>query len=174
MWGAKVNFPRAEFEQRYAQLRGELARIDADALLVTGEASFNHFTGYIAAHPWVSFSRNLIALLPREQPPILIVPASLEREARAESWIEQIYLAEAIGETPIDTLAAAVRDLGLHNARIGAELGYEQRLGISLLDFQRLQESLPAAHFIDALPRSGLCECASHRPRSIACAKLAG
>ncbi len=147
-----MNFPRAEFEQRYARLRDELTRIDADALLVTSEANFNYFTGYIAAHPWVSFSRNLIALLPREQPPALIVPASLAREARAESWIEQIYPAEAIGEAPVATLVAALGDLGLHDARIGSELGHEQRLGISPCDFQRLQETLPEARFVDAAP----------------------
>lgn len=145
-----MNFPRAEFEQRFTRLRGELERIDADALLVTNEANFNYFTGYIAAHPWVSYSRNLIAILPRDGEPALIVPASLEREARDQSWIERIYPAEAIGRAPVETLAVAFRDLGLQDARIGAELGYEQRLGISLLDYQRLQAALPEAAFVDA------------------------
>jgi Xaa-Pro aminopeptidase len=44
----------------------------------------------------------------------------------------------------------AFRDLGLQKARIGAELGYEQRLGISVLDFQRLKAALPKAAFVDA------------------------
>jgi Xaa-Pro aminopeptidase len=145
-----VNFPRAEFERRYSRLREELARIHADALLVTGEANFNYFTGYIAAHPWVSYSRNLIAILPREGEPALVVPTSLEREAREHSWIERIYPAEAIGRAPVETLAAAFGDLGLRNARIGAELGYEQRLGISVLDYQRLLAALPEAEFVDA------------------------
>lgn len=145
-----MNFPRQEFAQRYARLQEALARIDADALLVTNEANFNYFTGYVVAHPWVSYSRNLLAILPRERPPALIVPAFLANEARRESWIAQVYETSEIGEAPIDVVVNAFDDLGLRQGRIGAELGYEQRLGISALDFQRLQAALPEATFIDA------------------------
>lgn len=147
-----MTFTRAEYERRYKNLQDELARIGADALLVTSEANFTYFTGYVAAHPWVSFSRNLIAILPREREPVLVVPASLESQAREQTWIESISPAEAIGEAPVDVIASAFRELGLAKARIGAELGYEQRLGISLLDYQRLLAALPDAAFIDAAP----------------------
>jgi Xaa-Pro aminopeptidase len=147
-----VNFPRSEFEQRYARLREELSRIEADALLVTNEANFNYFSGYIVAHPWVSYSRNLIAILPRDGAPALVVPTFLVGEARSQSWIEQVYSSSDIGQAPIGALVAAFHDLGLGKGRIGAELGYEQRLGISPLDFQRLQEALPAVQFVDAAP----------------------
>jgi Xaa-Pro aminopeptidase len=133
-------------------LREELERIDADALLVTSEANFNYFTGYIAAHPWVSYSRNLLAILPREAPPVLVVPASLESQAREQTWIEQITTFTEIGRAPVATLAMLFQELGLAGARIGAELGYEQRLGISLSDYQRLQDVLPGARFVDAAP----------------------
>lgn len=145
-----MNFPRAEFEARYARLQEALGQIGADALLVTSEANFNYFTGYIAAHPWVSFSRNLLAILPREAPPALIVPASLEQQARDQTWIEQIVPFTTIGHAPVETIAATARALGLGEGRIGAELGYEQRLGVSYLDFQRLQAALPKATFVDA------------------------
>ena len=61
-----MNFERAEFEQRYAHLQRALERENLDALLVTHEANFNYFTGFLVQHSWVSFSRNLIALLPGE------------------------------------------------------------------------------------------------------------
>jgi Xaa-Pro aminopeptidase len=145
-----VNFARSEFEHRHERLRQELLRIGADALLVTSEANFNYFAGFIAAHPWVSYSRNLIAILPREAPPALIAPAFLADEAARQSWIERIVPTTEVGAAPVRTIVDVVRELGLARARIGAELGYEQRLGISYLDFQRLQESLPEAAFIDA------------------------
>lgn len=145
-----MNFPRAEFERRYERLREELLRVDADALIVTSEANFNYFTGYVAAHPWVSYSRNLIAIMPRETPPALVVPAFLADEAASRSWIDRVFPATEVGQAPIETLVTAFQELGLHDARIGAELGYELRLGISYLDFQRLQEALPAARFVDA------------------------
>lgn len=145
-----MTFARAEFEQRYARLRDELGKLGADALLVTDEASFNYFTGYIAAHPWVSYSRNLIAILPVDSPPVLIVPASLEGQAREQTWIEEIVTFTSIGHAPVATMVEVLQARGLGNGRIGAELGYEQRLGISLLDYQRLQDALPGAEFVDA------------------------
>lgn len=145
-------FSADEYRQRYARLQAALGEIGADALLVTDEASFNYFTGYIAAHPWVSYSRNLIAILPRESPPLLIVPASLEAQAREQTWIEEVRTFDTIGFAPVAEMAAAFQDRGLAAARIGAELGYEQRLGISVLDYQRLQETLPKATFVDGAP----------------------
>jgi Xaa-Pro aminopeptidase len=148
--GGNVNFPKAEFEERYSRLQEALGRIGADALLVTSEANFNYFTGYIAAHPWVSFSRNLLAILPREAPPAIIAPAFLADEARDQSWIEQVIPSTEVGAAPLPALIGAVRELGVAEGRIGAELGYEQRLGVSYLDFQRLQAALPKATFVDA------------------------
>lgn len=147
-----MGFAATEYRQRYEHLRTALGEIDADALLVTSEANFNYFTGYIAAHPWVSFSRNLIATLPREGAPLLIVPASLEGQAREQTWIAEIRTCETIGAAPVEAMTAAFHDLELAAGRIGAELGYEQRLGISQLDYQRLLNALPAATFVDAAP----------------------
>ena len=147
-----MGFAVAEYRQRYERLQTALGKLDTGALLVTSEANFNYFTGYIAAHPWVSFSRNLIAILPRESPPLLIVPASLEGQAREQTWIEEIRTFDTIGFAPVDEMTTAFRDRDLANARIGAELGYEQRLGISPLDYGRLQAALPEAAFVDAAP----------------------
>ena len=61
-----MSFERAEFEQRYLQLQRALEQDGLDALLVTHEANFNYLTGFHVQHSWVSFSRNLIALLPGE------------------------------------------------------------------------------------------------------------
>jgi Xaa-Pro aminopeptidase len=62
--GQTMNFERAEFEQRYARLQRTLDQDDLDALLVTHEANFNYVTGFVVQQSWVSFSRNLIAVLP--------------------------------------------------------------------------------------------------------------
>src|SRR5215207_2921303 len=97
-------FAPAEYRKRYERLQTALREIDADALLVTSEANFNYFTGYIAAHPWVSYSRNLIAILPREAPPLLIVPASLDEQAREQTWIGDIRTYDTIGSAPIETM----------------------------------------------------------------------
>lgn len=147
-----MNFERSEFERRHARLQAALARHDLDALLVTHEANFNYFTGFVVQHSWVSFTRNLIALFPRGEAPVLVVPTSLAEEAPHESWIERVEAHGVTGAAPVDLVARLCRALGLERARIGAELGYEQRLNLSYVDFQRLRAALPSASFVDAAP----------------------
>jgi Xaa-Pro aminopeptidase len=43
-----------------------------------------------------------------------------------------------------------VEDLGIRTGKIGAELGGEQRLGISYRDFCRISQALPGIEFVDA------------------------
>jgi Xaa-Pro aminopeptidase len=145
-----MNFERAEFEQRYARLQRALEQDDLDALLVTHEANFNYFTGFIVQQSWVSFSRNLIAVLPREGEPVLLAPASLASEARVDGWIERVAPHDVVGAAPVERIAEVCRDLGLDQARIGAELGYEQRLNLSYRDVERLKVLLPDAELVDA------------------------
>src|SRR5258708_23981982 len=150
--GQTMNFERAEFEQRYVRLQRALERDDLDALLVTHEANFNYFTGFIVQQSWVSFSRNLIALFPRKGAPVVLAPASVASEARANGWIERVEPHDVVGAAPVERLAELCRDLGLDPARIGAELGYEQRLNLSYRDVERLKALLPSVELVDAAP----------------------
>jgi Xaa-Pro aminopeptidase len=147
-----MNFERGEFEQRYARLQRALEQDGLDALLVTHEANFNYFTGFIVQQSWVSFSRNLIALLPRAGSPVVLAPTSLASETRENGWIEQVEAHDVVGAAPVERLAQVCRDLGLDRGRIGAELGYEQRLNLSYRDVEQLKALLPEAELVDAAP----------------------
>src|SRR5262249_12197430 len=149
---ATMNFDRSEFDHRYGRLRAALETAGLDALLVTHEANFNYFTGFVVQQPWVSYSRNLVAILPRDDPPALLVSRSLADEARRETWIERVESHDALGEAPVELIARVCRDLGLTRARLGAELGYEQRLNLSYRDVERLEAALPDATLVDASP----------------------
>src|SRR5262252_5362598 len=98
----------------------------------------------------MSYSRNLVAILPRDKPPALLVSRSLVDEARRETWIERIEGHDALGEAPVVLIARICRDLDLARARLGAELGYEQRLNLSYRDVERLQAAMPEATLVDA------------------------
>jgi Xaa-Pro aminopeptidase len=147
-----MNFGHSEFDHRYGRLRAALEIAGLDALLVTHEANFNYFTGFVVQQPWVSYSRNLVAILPRDGPPALLVSRSLADEARRETWIERVEGHDALGEAPVELIARVCRDLGLTRARLGAELGYEQRLNLSYRDVERLQAAMPDATLVDASP----------------------
>ena len=49
-------------------------------------------------------------------------------------------------------LADLIREAGLDRGRIGAELGAEQRLGVTQDEFGALRDALPDARIVDAAP----------------------
>ena len=71
-------------------------------------------------------------------------------EARANSWVEEVRTYERLSVAPIAELDALLRDRGLHGARIGAELGFEQRMGLPFSEFERVRDELAPTTFVDA------------------------
>src|SRR5207247_10114754 len=57
---------------------------------------------------------------------------------------------ERLDRAPTDELAAWLADLGLAGGRLGLELGYEQRLDLTVADFRALGAALPGAELVDA------------------------
>jgi Xaa-Pro dipeptidase len=51
---------------------------------------------------------------------------------------------------PVAELARILDELGLRGRRIGAELGFEQRLGLPFDEFERLRAELAPTQFVDA------------------------
>jgi Xaa-Pro aminopeptidase len=52
----------------------------------------------------------------------------------------------------LSELGRVFDDLGLRTARIGVELGFEQRLGIPVAEYERIRAEFPRARFDDAAP----------------------
>ena len=139
-------FPDSEFRQRLARAKEEMAERALDALFITDGLNFFYFTG---GSPPFSNARPHIALLPKDGEPLLVVPEVSKEALRLESWISTLKSHLTFG-APIEMLKEMFRELGVESGRIGCELGKEQRLGISLSDFDRLKASLPDAQFVDA------------------------
>ncbi len=144
-------FSNSEMKRR-ARRAGELMRRDGlDALMVTGDfsASMNYF--YLSGHNprdyQSNFSRPHIMILTQDGRAALLVYGVNFENAQEESWVSDVrkYAPPFSGEALVDP----IQDLGLVNARIGAELGVDQRLWIPYLEFQRLQRALPSASFVD-------------------------
>ena len=146
---AATPFAPTEFAERFERLRIALEDRRLDALLVTAQSNFDYFTGFVVAHPWVSLSRNVVAILTRDGRATLIVPTFLEGEARPGSWIDDIRLHQTIGAAPVDAIAEAARALGLGGAHWrGART--RARLNLSHVDLERLQHALAPAVLVDA------------------------
>ena len=142
-------FPRAEYEVRWRRARELMGRAGLDALLVTSEANYRYLSGHHSAF-WLSKARPMMLLLPREPPPILFLTTNQLPQAAFMSPVQDIRSWDGFMAEAIPVLADAIREAGLGRGRIGAELGFKQRLGIPVTEFQRLQALLHEAAFVDA------------------------
>ena len=65
-------------------------------------------------------------------------------------WDGELREYPKVGKMPIEIVKKAFEEIGCKMGRVGAELGREQRLGISYQDFIKVQDALPAISFADA------------------------
>ncbi len=140
-------FPKMEYEKRWECAGKAMADKGLDALLITNADNFTYFSG---GHGDFSFSRPTLMLIPGEDEPIVMVHEFFEASQRRESWVADIRTYTAMQGAPVDLIKSVFGEKKLGSARIGGELGREQRLGLSYNDFVEIKEGLPKARFIDA------------------------
>lgn len=149
--------PLRLFENDELRARADRARIlmeeeGLDALMVTGDFSagmnYYYLSGHLPRDYQLNYSRPHVMVLPREGEAFLYVYGVNVENARMTSWVDEIltYDPPFTGKG----LAEAMAERGLGSARIGAELGLDQRLFIPVADLRALEEALPGATFVDA------------------------
>jgi Xaa-Pro aminopeptidase len=141
--------PASEFNARHARAAEAMQRRHLDALLVTAEPHIYYFSGHRPVVPWSTATRPTFCLVPADGEPVLIVHAVWAGGAAADSPLRDIRSFTETTEPPLAHLADCLKDRGLSKARIGMELGYEQRLGMSWVDYGRLQATLPGVEWVD-------------------------
>src|SRR5919112_5482745 len=145
-------FQPDELRGRAARARELMTEHGLDALLVSGDfsagANYYYFSGHLPRDYQQNFSRPHLMVLPAEGDPFLYVYGVNVENAREMSYVEDVvaYAPPFDG----DTLAGVLRDRGLGAARIGAELGTDQRLWMPLAEFRAMEAALPEARFVDA------------------------
>jgi Xaa-Pro dipeptidase len=143
-------FSKSEFDRRHRLAREFMRKIGLDAVVVTGEENYTYFTGATSLIPWRSFTRPVFCLLPLENEPVILVSKALEDATKQVSSVSDIRVHTAPIGLPGEVVAVLIKDKGLENAKIGFELGYEQRLGLPYNDFFKTIEALPHVVFEDA------------------------
>ncbi len=143
------DFPKAEFEARYAKARALMADRGLDALLVTERLNYQYFSGHRSEQNAVDKIRSYMFVLPREDEPAIITMPFEVAQVEATCFVDRIRTTGALTGHP-EFIAGTLRDLGLSRARFGTELGREQYLGISYLGLQEMMAALPDATFEDA------------------------
>lgn len=152
------HFPLAEYEDRLARLQSELQKSGMDAALLTTEPNVAYTTGLLSGY-WICTMHDDVqcAVIPADpdREAVLLVADHLEQTAWT-SCIEQVRVWSQFtgggGKGAVETMAAALRDLGLETGRIGVEIGPHERPGWSPPFFQALQASLPKVSWADNAP----------------------
>jgi len=143
-------FDVEEYKARHTKAIQLMGENNLDALLITAETNINYFSGYKPWASWTTFTRPSLLIIPKRQQPVLVVQDIWTGAARKDSWIEDVRGYMRLSELPFDIISDVFQGLGIDKGRIGAELGYEQRLGISYNDFTQVQSILPKCKFVDA------------------------
>ena len=147
-WSA---FSKADIEKRWARARAAMAEEGLDALLITGEENFQYFTGSTGTLGYhYSCTRPAVLVFPREGEAAAVAGEMLTHSLGMTTPVRDLRGYVAIERFPYAMVIEALNDLVGAKARIGAELGHEQRMGMPVGDYLSVVQALPQASFVDA------------------------
>jgi Xaa-Pro dipeptidase len=147
-------FEDSELIARAERARSLMEESSLDALLVSGDfsAGMNYYwlSGHMPRDFQLNHSRPHLMVLPLRGEPFLYVYDVNAANARDLSWVDEVVPYTP----PFDgtALGSVLRDRGLESARIGAELGEDQRLFYPALALRELGVECPAVELVDAAP----------------------
>ncbi len=142
-------FALQEYDARLQRARQAMQQRGLDCLLMTASANVEYFSGHRPLVGWDTLTRASFALVPAAGDPILIVHDVWHGGAVADSAWRDVRAFPETTHPPLDTLEGALLDRQLTRARVGLELGYEQRLGISHHDLLALQARFNTVTWMD-------------------------
>jgi Xaa-Pro aminopeptidase len=145
-----VSIERDEYLQRIDRLAALAREAGLNGVVLSAESNIDYFSGYRHHAPWTLFARPFFQVISADRRAALIAHSFLVPEMERTSAVRDIRSYPRWGSASLGLVAEVVRAFGMEAGRVGAELGYEQRLGMSWDDFRALQQALPRAAFVDA------------------------
>jgi Xaa-Pro dipeptidase len=140
-------FPEQEYQDRYQRAQALMERDGLDALVISERNNYWYFSGLIS-YQLDHIQRPQICFLPKEGKPTLLVYGNDKAKAKALPWIGGV---QAYVDVPFpqEMIADTLKEIGLGEAKLGFELGEDQRLGFPANYLLRLTEALPKAKIED-------------------------
>lgn len=145
-------FHQSEFEARTARAQDMMAAAGMSAILVLTESEVRYFTGFLTPF-WQSPTRPWFVVIPAAGKPIAVIPA-IGTECMAATWIDDIrtWSSPNPADEGISLLSDVLQDVTSGNGAIGLPMGPETALRMSMLDFNRLSDTIAPLAFVDASP----------------------
>ena len=142
-----MRFSEKEYRERCDKAKELMIKKNLKGLFITEGGNYTYFSGGTRDF---SYSRPHAMLLPCNGEPVAIIQRFPEWNRRREIWFNDVRVYDSMLGLPVKIVAEVMEDKEMDDGCVGAELGYEQRLGISLMDFVKLKELLPKVEFVDA------------------------
>ena len=137
-----VNIGRLEAKMDAYQMDAVVARAGINLCYLSGFA----YPGTLARHVDLADSPRPIYLIwPRRGEPRMVLNLIAEGLTRRDSWIEKFDTYEAYIDSPAETLAETLADMGLADARVGFEKNY-----ISAADWEIVARHSPRMTMFDS------------------------
>jgi len=143
------HWSKEEISARWARAQRWMAESGFDCLLVSEESNFRYFTGQTTPQ-FLHRMRPQVFLLPKQGEPALYVYGNEVARLKDPTYITNIKTYVDVPPYPVEDLAKLISEIGAADGAIGVELGLNQRLGLTLVDYQDLQKRLPNARWVDA------------------------
>jgi len=140
-------FPDKEYTDRYERAQALMRRDGLDALIVSEKNNYWYFTGLIS-YQLDHIQRPQICILPKRGKPLLLIYGNDKSKAKALPWVGEVrdYVDVPF---PREMIADCIKEMGLGEAKLGFELGDDQRLGFPVNYLSALTEALPKAEIRD-------------------------
>lgn len=140
-------FPEKEYLDRYERGYALMERDGLDALVISEKNNYWYFSGLIS-YQLDHVQRPQICFLPKGGKPMLLVYGNDKAKAKALPWVGEVRAYVDV-PFPEEMIAGCLKAMGLGEAKLGFELGDDQRLGIPANYLLRLTEALPKAQIKD-------------------------
>jgi Xaa-Pro aminopeptidase len=140
-------FAEHEYLDRYERAYALMEREGLDALVISEKNNYWYFTGLIS-YQLDHLQRPQICFLPKGGKPTLLVYGNDKAKAKALPWAGEVRAYVDV-PFPQEMIAGCVKEMGLGEAKLGFELGDDQRLGFPVNYLSRLTEALPKAQIKD-------------------------
>ncbi len=144
----QVGIPSSEYPRRLEHVRRFMTEKEMQAVLLGTGNNLRYFSAYPS--PSRSIPRPFFALLPLHGDPVFFSHAGHKAESQRYSWISDVRDYTELSRVPVDMLRTALAEKHLLGGTIGMELGFEQALDISHLEFRRLSDTLGETRLVDA------------------------
>jgi Xaa-Pro aminopeptidase len=144
---AEAPFPEQEYLDRYERAYALMDRNGLDALVISEKNNYWYFTGLIS-YQFDHIQRPQLCFLRKGEKPTVLVYGNEKAKAKTIPWIGNVHAYVDV-PFPQEMIVDCLKEMGLSEAKLGFELGDDQRLGIPARYLSRLAEALPKAKIED-------------------------